>query len=307
MNRYDYTRDASSFNLCLRGEGKKWRHYAVDFPVTFTTQHGKYQTVRGEYFQPRGTKRAPLVVLLHGVGDVSVLPCKYLARSLSRQGIACFILYLFVHSSRMPDVVRKRLPALSDDEWYEGYRMSVVEVRQVVDWAGSRAEVDEERIGVVGISFGGFISAIAMGVDERIGAGVFLVSAGNSSKIAQKARASAIRRGYRVSEAEYNNIQNAYTEYLTEVAERGFDQVVPARRSYLNDPMTYACNLQQRPVLMINARWDEFVPREAVEDFWQACGRPDIVWFAATHATVWLWYPAIKRKIGGFLESVFGV
>ena len=41
-------------------------------------------------------------------------------------------------------------------------------------------------------------------------------------------------------------------------------------------------------------------------DFWQACGQPAIIWIPATHATIWLWYPVIRRKIVAFLSSTFG-
>ena len=44
---------------------------------------------------------------------------------------------------------------LDADEWFESYRISVVDIRQVVDWAQTVREIDSERIAAVGISFGG--------------------------------------------------------------------------------------------------------------------------------------------------------
>ena len=197
------------------------------------------------------------------------------------------------------------MPRLSDDEWFEIYRTAVVEVRQVVDWAERRNEIDERRVAVLGVSFGGFISAITMGVDDRITAGVLVVSGGNSGTIVHRARARAVHKGYRGTEAEYQAVQKEYARYLAQVAENGFEGVTPTRRSFLNDPMTFAGYLRQRPVLMINARWDEFIPREAVLDFWEACGRPAITWLPATHTAIWLWYRLIRRRIGRFLASAF--
>jgi cephalosporin-C deacetylase-like acetyl esterase len=176
----------------------------------------------------------------------------------------------------------------------------------VIDWASSREEIDREKIAVAGISFGGFISAIAMGTDERVGAGVFIVAGGNSEKISYMSGLSTITRDYRRTEAEYQQIQQSYLQYLAEVAEKGLENVSPPRRSFLTDPMTFAHRLRQRPVLMINARWDEAISAEATLDFWRECGQPDIVWLPATHATIWLWYPFIRRKIAGFLRASFG-
>ncbi|GAG20223.1 unnamed protein product, partial [marine sediment metagenome] len=186
------------------------------------------------------------------------------------------------------------MPRLSDEEWFEIYRTAVVEVRQVVDWASTRAELDVQRVGVLGVSFGGLVSAISMAVDERITTAALIVSGGNSGKIVQKAKARVLNREYRTSEAEYRAGQQQYTRYLAEVAEKGFEDVVPPRQSYLNDPMTFAGYLRQRPLLMINARWDEFIPREATLDFWEACGRPAITWLPGTHTAIWLWYPLIR-------------
>jgi len=307
MNPYEYATDDFQFNLQLKKENTAWRHYLVDFPAAFTTRHKEHHTVRGEYFQPKETDRAPLVIMLHGVGDHSVAPCKSLARNLAKQGVASMVLYMVVHSRRRPKMMQKSLIQLDADEWFEMYQTSVIEVRQVVDWAYKNVKIDEERIAVFGISFGGLVSSIAMGVDERIQAGIFFVSGGNSGKIAQKSRAGMVRRNYRSSEAEYKESQDTYASYLTEVVENGFENVVPPNSNFLIDPMTFAHYLRQRPVLMINARWDVFIPREATEDLWRQCGQPEIVWFTAGHTSIWLWYLAIKRRVGDFIRTTFGM
>jgi len=307
MNPYSYTSGEPHFNLHLKETTKRWLRYAVDFPSAHPTRYEENNTVRGEYFQPRQSEHAPLAILIHGWGDYSVIPCKLLAKSLVKKGIACFILYLVFHSSRMPEVVKNRLPFLTAEEWFEGYQVSVVDVRQVVDWAGDRAEINQEQIVAVGISLGGFISAITMGVDNRIKAGVFLVTGGNSEKMMRLCRSRAFKKGYNRTESEYNDLQSDYMQYLSEVAEKGFENVNPVRKSFLTDPMTFASYLRKRPVLMVNALWDEAIPREAALDFWEACGKPDIAWFSATHASIWLLYPLISRKISRFLTSTFGM
>jgi len=306
MNPYSYSSSEPRSNLRLKESTSKWLHYEVDFPTAHPTPHPENNTVRGEYFQPREAKHAPLAILIHGMGDLSVAPCKLLARALVNRGIACFILYLVFHSSRMPETVRKRLPVLTSDEWFEGYQISVIDVRQTVDWASSRPEINREQVAVIGISFGGFISAITMGIDKRIKAGVFLVAGGNSWKITYRSRKSEYRKHYNYSEAEYYQTQSLYSRYLAEIAEKGFENVEPAKKSFLTDPMTFASYLRKRPILMLNALWDEYIPREATFDFWKACDKPAITWFPATHTIIWLWYPFIRRKITNFLNATFG-
>ena len=277
----------------------------VSFPTAYLTQYEENNTAHGEYFQPREADNAPLAILFHGMGDELLIPCKLLAKALVKRGIACFVLYSVLHSKRAPETVRKRLPALTPEEWFESYRTSVVDVRQVIDWATSRDEINTEQTAVIGISFGSFISAITMGVDKRIKAGIFLVAGGNSEKIGRKSRKHTMSKSHHRAEEEYHKIQTEYADYLVEVVEKGIENVTPPRKSFLIDPMTYAHYLRERPVLMLNALWDEYIPREATLDLWKACGKPPITWFPATHTSFWLWYPIIRRKITRFLESTF--
>jgi len=305
MNPYEYSTNNARFDIQLRRRTSAWVWNTVDFPAAFQFPHGKSDMVRGDYFHPSGSGKAPLVILLHGVGDASMIPCRWLARSLAGRGIASFVPRLVVHSSRLRGAGWRGVPRMSDEEWFQSYRTAVVEIRQLVDWAGRRDELDETKVGVLGVSFGSLISAIAMAVDERITAATLIVSGGNSGKIVQKARAGVVRKGYQVTEAEYRAGQQDYLQYLAEVAEKGFEDAVPSRVSYLNDPMTYARYLRERSLLMINARWDEFIPPEATLDFWEACNRPAITWLPTTHSGIWLWYPYIKKSVGNFFESAF--
>jgi cephalosporin-C deacetylase-like acetyl esterase len=307
MNPYHYQNGVPEANLKLEQETEKWLHYAVSFPTALPTRHEKNNIVHGDYFQPRGIDNTPLVVLFHGIGDQLLIPCKLLAQTLVKKGTACFILYSVFHSRRMPETVKKRYPTLTPEEWFESYQISVTDIRQSIDWAKGRAEINKEQVAVLGISFGGFVSAITMGVDERIKAGVFLIVGGNSEKIGRNSRKRSMKKGFKPrTEEEYNEIQREYANYLTEVAEKGFENVTTARKSFLTDPMTFAYSLRKRPVLMLNALWDEYIPREATIDFWEACGRPDIGWFPSTHTTFWLWFPLIRRRIVHFLSSTLG-
>ncbi len=308
MNPYAYNSHEPCFNLQLKETTSKWLHYAVDFPTAHPTQYLESNTAYGDYFQPRNTNSAPLAILIHGWGDRSTIPCRFLARALVKKGIACFILYLVFHTSRMPEAMKSRLPLLlTPDEWFQGYQMSVIEIRQIIDWASKRSEIDESRIGIVGISLGGFVSSIAMGIDKRIKVGVFIVAGGNAERIAWNSRNQAITKGHGCTQRECREIRQHYPKYLAEVAERGFDNVSPPIRCFQTDPLTFAPYLRKRPLLMINALWDESIPRQAALDFWQACDKPAILWLPSTHVTVWLWYPLIQRKIANFLTSVFSL
>ena len=308
MNPYSYQRNEPVANMYLEETTSRWLRYAVHFSTAYTTQYKESNTVFGEYFQPRGADCAPLAIMVHGWGDRSTIPYKVLARTLAKRGIASFILYLVFHSSRMPEIIRNRIPlVLTPDEWFEGYRASVIEISQIIDWAGSRPELAKEQVGVIGISLGGFVSAIVMGLDKRIKAGVFLVAGGNSEKITWNTKSQSIVKGHGCTEAECREIRSHYPQYLAETAKKGFGNVMPAKHCFLTDTLTFAPYLRERPILMLNALWDGTIPKEATLDFWEACNKPSIMWLPGNHVTFWLWYPVIEQKITGFLSSTFSI
>jgi pimeloyl-ACP methyl ester carboxylesterase len=307
MNPYDYATGKLRINLKPKLINRRWLSYTIDFPSAHPTNYEKNNTVRGEYYQPLTDGQRPLVILVHGMGDQSAMPLRMLARSFASQGIACFVLYSVFHSSRMPEMIAQRIPELTWQEWYESYRISVIDVRQVIDWSATRDEIDQKQIAIIGLSLGGFISAIAMGVDQRIKAGVLIASGGNLIKIGLTSR--RFSRNFRSSSARARLIERKrhYDDYLAQVAKNGFDQVEPEgeEKGFQTDPLTFAPYLRGRPLLMINALWDEVFPRPVVLDFWQASGKPRLVWFPAGHVTLWLWYPLISWRVTRFLKATF--
>jgi cephalosporin-C deacetylase-like acetyl esterase len=300
MNPYAYSKRKDGISCVLKEETPLWSHYRVDFTSSFESKFLGGSQVVGEYLFPKGEKNAPLAILVHGMGKRSMTPCKFIAHTLARKGIASFTLYLVLHFDRAPESIKKKYPSLSAEEWFESYQMSVIDVQQVIDWASGRTEIEQDKIFVVGISFGGFISSIAMALDNRIKSGVFIVCGGNSEKLTR--HSALLRWQYKVGKKEYRRNQETYMRYLADVAEKGFDRVEAEKNSYLTDPLTFSKYIRNRPVLMLNALWDEMIPRAATLDLWEAYGRPPIAWYPATHASIWIWYPFIGPRIAGFLK-----
>lgn len=311
MNPYDYSRTEPDFNLQLKGTRPSFFHYQAAFASAYPTQYRESNTGWGEYFMPRNRERFPLAILLHALGEKSLIPCRMLAVHLAKMGIASFLPYLTYHSKRVPKVMKGRFTAVTATEWLKATQLSVINVRQIIDWGMEREEIDDERIAIVGMSLGGIISAVAMGVDKRIEAGAFLVTGGNSEKITWNSRspmARKIRSDPRCCTwEECHYVYSQYPGYLADVAKRGFENVTPAKECFLYDPMTFAYYLRGRPILMINALYDRAIPKCCTLEFWEACGRPDIIWLPATHITSFLYWPFISRKVAVFLQSAFGL
>jgi hypothetical protein len=156
---------------------------------------------------------------------------------------------------------------------------------------------------VTGISFGSFVASIAMALDNRVAAGILIEAGGNSEKITRYS--FILSKVYKIDNQKYQKNQEEYLNYLKEVNEKGLEKVETERKTYLNDPMTFSALLCKRPLLMINAIWDEMIPRVASKDLWEAVGKPTIRWYPTTHASLWLIYPLISPVLSKFLSFVY--
>jgi dienelactone hydrolase len=303
---FEYTNLQPGFTLREADSNGIWRHYHAEFRIAFPGLWHNRDTAYGEYYRSSVPDKCPFAVLVHGWGDRSLVPMTALAKDLARNGIHAFVLYLPFHSRRMPKEMQRRRLSLTDDEWFAGYRIGVTDIRRVVEWSGDQAEVDHSRVCVIGLSLGSFMGAFAMAVDPRIKGGVFIVGGGNSGKIAQLSRMTLLHRRYRMARDVFEENQRLYHAYLNEVEAKGLENVEPARRTYLIDPLTYAQRLKDRPLLMINARWDGFIPRESTIEMWQAVGRCPLVWLPATHSTIWVFYRRIANYLLNFVKDEVG-
>jgi hypothetical protein len=109
-NPYSYFRPEEDSNCNLKEDTRLWSHYLVDFSSAQSVRYLGNNRVKGEYYLPRNTTVALLAILVHGMGDRSVIPCRIMARTLAKKGIASFILYLVFHKSRKPGVIRRSIP-----------------------------------------------------------------------------------------------------------------------------------------------------------------------------------------------------
>ncbi len=304
-NPYDYT-PASRYTVIPATENGRYRKVTVSFPSACAAEYPDLADVCGVCYLPRKAGKSPLVVLAHGIGDTSAVPCHLLARSLAGTGIASFVVYLPVHSRRLPADLKERFYRLTAQDWYDLYRVSVINIRQALDWAATRPEIDADRLGVAGISFGGYVAAIALGVDSRLKAGAILLACGNQEKLAWTRRSRRFAK-YDISEAVFREHQERYFRYVSEVGQHGFENVAPPHPGYPFDPYTFCPAIKKKRVLMVNARWDEYFPREAALDFWRSCGRPKQVWLPTGHASAWFLYPVIRRYVVHLFRPSFQV
>jgi hypothetical protein len=143
-------------------------------------------------------------------------------------------------------------------------RAAIRDARRLMDFLVTHPELDERRFAAAGVSMGGMLASVLMGVDTRIRAGFFVMAGGDLARIMAVTKEKPIR---------------AFRRRLIE--ERGLggpDEFAELMRPVLDpvDPLRFAGSLDPRDVMLVQARWDQVVPADQTRALWEALGRPDV-------------------------------
>ena len=176
----------------------------------------------------------------------------------------------------------------------ERYRSAVVDMRLLLDWAEAQPNIDSSRIAMVGFSMSSLVTATVMGNDPRVSTAVLMMGAADFANIFATCgtRAGDVRRHVLT---EYGWTLEEYHDF--------FDGLFgPA------DPIRYAGRYDPRNILMIDAAFDDCMPRSSREALWEAAGRPERITLLSRHRSGFysltpLGLNFIRRKIYAFLDS----
>lgn len=168
------------------GETVVEEEYAVrEFCLDGVPYRGKTTKAYGFVAYRRGSERRPGVLLLHGGGAKAF---RQWALQWAKAGYVAMAVDLFGQGAgglRLSDggpalnyraeVARLERGTLKERWCYQ----SVATALRAMTALREQPNVDPERIGVVGISWGGYLAAILTGIDERVRSAVIVYGAGN--------------------------------------------------------------------------------------------------------------------------------
>ncbi|MCX8170792.1 MAG: alpha/beta fold hydrolase [Candidatus Bathyarchaeota archaeon] len=213
---------------------------------------------------PKGEKKAPCIVFLHGYGG-SKEDILEVASLVAREGYALIAIDAVYHGERK--VPGKELYSPDISESMSGIIQTVIDLRRAVDYLETRLDIDAERIGYVGGSMGGIIGAIFIGVEPRIKAAALIVAGGNMSLMIRESQhytMPAIREHLQREGISYEELQ------------RILDPI---------DPINFIKYFSPRPLVFHLGKFDRIVPAEAGRQLYEAAGEPkQVYWYDAEHS-----------------------
>ncbi len=256
------------------------RQLEVTFPSPVKTEHESNNTVHAEYFVPYGTGPHPGVIVLHILGgdfELSRVCC----RTLAMNGVGALFVKMPYYGPRRAENTEVRMISPDPQQTMQGMRQAVLDIRRGAAWLAAREEIDDQQLGISGISLGGVVAALAAAAEPRFHKACLVLAGGNLEKIIRESSETTEIRQYWAGRA----IQpEQVAQWLGPI-----------------DPLTYASSLQGRRVLMLNARNDKVIPPACTEALWQAAGRPEIEWWNADHySAIWYLPKALSRMVAFF-------
>lgn len=193
------------------------------------------------------------------------------------------------------DTEQELLKAMTESAEY--IKNSIIDIQRFLDWAAIRQEVNSGRIGIIGFSFGASVASIVTGIDHRIARGSFIMGGANLNEI------------YAFSESDF--LRKRQDKILKKFGwtRRLLSQKLKGPLEKVN-PANFAARSASdaHRVLIVEAARDQFIPKNARDDFWIAWQKPKRIFIYSSHKMAFLTmtimnFNRLDRKIFEFFEK----
>jgi hypothetical protein len=258
--------------------------------------------VEGQYYRSKDEGRKSLVVVMPIWGTSSYPPAKISEGYARHAGRDANVIWIYGDAPVFPWDDLSTVPteegfrAMARDS-AERYRLAVVDMRRLVDWAAMQPDIDATRIAFVGFSMSALVTATLLANEPRVSAGVLMMGAARFADIFSMCRNRAGEvREHALSAFGWTN--DEYHEFFKAL----FDPADPVRFEGRYDP---------NKILMIDAMFDDCMPESSRAALWEITGHPQRVTFLYQHRSAFYSLTPIglnvsRRKIYRFLDRTVG-
>jgi dienelactone hydrolase len=299
LGPFDYQKAPLALTNHDLGHKGDYEVKAVSFPSSGHNGQADNR-VTARYYRGRSPGRKPLIIVLPIWGSRHLYPAKKMTRVLrSRFDGDANVMHI---DGREPLVDFNAMGAAEDVAAFrvtiarmaEQCRVSIVDIRRILDWAETQPDIDPERVALVGFSVGAIIAAAAAQVDPRLSATVLVMGAANPAQVIAQAEGAAERNRELILE-RFGWTQESYQQEL----ELAFGFLDPARMGGRVDPAR---------VLIFDAAHDERMPQTTRDALWEAMGRPERITLQYKHGFAFFSMSPLGRsyttdRIYRFLEE----
>ena len=145
----------------------------------------------------------------------------------------------------------------------------------LIDWAETRQELDSLNIGIIGASISSNLAALIMAADSRIKAGVFDKGGGSFADLFSYSKQQELKESRELVMKKFSWTRQKFDEKIRPIL-----QPVEA--------INWAGRINPQKVLFLNAKYDTWIPKFSIENFWNALGKPERIEHKTEHKTAFL-------------------
>lgn len=275
---YSYPTQEVEAKIEVINEKKRYTIKKIEFSSTinlFGTEN-----IKIDYYQQKQPGKFPTVIILPISGGVD-FSVKCFARCFAKHDFNCAAVH-----NRKADLDNTG----SAEEIEDYFRQTVLDNRQVLDYLITREEVDENKIGCLGLSLGGIKASLVSGADERIKCCVLGLAGGSIADITISSREKKIKDSIKKFIDDGASTEDIHTELSEKVA---------------TDPLKLAGYIDAENVLMYIASFDMVVPRKCGDKLREAIGKPEVIYLPTGHYTSFLLLPYAEMKSLSFFRKKF--
>ncbi len=222
------------------------------------------------------SKNNEAIIFVHGTGQRNFDHLKYYPELFSKSGYPTLMPVLPYHFERTPPGKKSGTAFIkgTDVELAQRFDQAVTDILTCVDFLENEGF---KKINIMGFSFGGMISVIAMAIDKRVEKGVFVVTGGNYEYITWKSVATKILRISYEENKECNPQKCALKHLAFDKSARNCHFLSDLKNMpicFTYDPSIFAHLIPPRKTLFFKAAFDPFIPSASSDDLWKRLGKP---------------------------------
>jgi hypothetical protein len=278
LEYYSYPRREIEAQVEIISEKKHYVIKRIEFPSAlnvFGTEN-----IKIDYYEQKQPGKFPTILILPISGGID-FSVKSFASHLASHGFNCAAVH-----NRQADPQKTE----TAEEIENYFRQTVLDNRQALDYLLEREEVDENKLGCLGLSLGGIKASLVCGADERLKCGVLALAGGSIADIAALSREKSLKKTIKKLKENGATSEEIHIELSKKVA---------------TDPLKLAGYINARNVLMYIAVFDRIVPRKCGDKLWQAIGKPEMIYLPSGHYSSFLFLPYAQAKSLSFFEKKF--
>ncbi|NBW41285.1 hypothetical protein EBR25_09855 [bacterium] len=187
----------------------------------------------------------------------------YVSRNLASQGVASGSI------ERRNGLFRDKESARRlDYELMEGIR----DMRGFLDWVSHQPEIDDTKLGSIGVSLGGISGCILTAVEPRIKASILALAGANFSDILTNTTYSRIKNWGETIKRNRRFSQEQFVEYIDHY--------------FQSDPQYFAPAISNDRVLLIKAGKDSIIPERNADLLYELLGEPERITVPYGHYSI---------------------